>query len=89
MIAGLDVGADDYIMKPYSLKAVLARVRAASGHISLSKSARVKTCPRLESSLNRISNSFFGILTSKPSTIHVLFLRYGLMRLWCSTGLWM
>ncbi|WP_290051421.1 response regulator transcription factor [uncultured Muribaculum sp.] len=28
MIAGLDLGADDYIMKPYSLKAVLARVRA-------------------------------------------------------------
>lgn len=28
MIAGLDLGADDYIMKPYSLKAVSARVRA-------------------------------------------------------------
>lgn len=27
MIRGLDLGADDYIMKPYSLKAVLARVR--------------------------------------------------------------
>lgn len=27
MIHGLDLGADDYIMKPYSLKAVLARVR--------------------------------------------------------------
>lgn len=27
MIEGLDLGADDYIMKPYSLKAVLARVR--------------------------------------------------------------
>ena len=27
MIAGLDLGADDYIMKPYSLKAVLVRVR--------------------------------------------------------------
>lgn len=28
MIAGLDLGADDYIMKPYSLKTVSARVRA-------------------------------------------------------------
>lgn len=28
MIRGLDLGADDYIMKPYSLKAVSARVRA-------------------------------------------------------------
>ncbi|MDE5656252.1 MAG: response regulator transcription factor [Muribaculaceae bacterium] len=27
MILGLDLGADDYIAKPYSLKAVLARVR--------------------------------------------------------------
>ena len=27
MIRGLDLGADDYIMKPYSLKAVLARIR--------------------------------------------------------------
>lgn len=28
MIKGLDLGADDYIMKPYSLKAVSARIRA-------------------------------------------------------------
>ena len=28
MIAGLDLGADDYIAKPFSLKTVLARVRA-------------------------------------------------------------
>lgn len=27
MIRGLDLGADDYIMKPYSLKAMLARIR--------------------------------------------------------------
>ncbi|MDE5688511.1 MAG: response regulator transcription factor [Paramuribaculum sp.] len=27
MIAGLDLGADDYIMKPYSLRGVLARIR--------------------------------------------------------------
>ena len=36
MIAGLDVGADDYIMKPYSLKAVLARVRAVLRRTSAS-----------------------------------------------------
>lgn len=28
MVAGLDLGADDYIMKPYSLRNVLARVKA-------------------------------------------------------------
>ena len=36
MIAGLDIGADDYIMKPYSLKAVLARVRAVLRRTSAS-----------------------------------------------------
>lgn len=28
MIAGLDLGADDYISKPYSMRSVLARIRA-------------------------------------------------------------
>jgi len=28
-IQGLDMGADDYITKPYSIKELLARVRAA------------------------------------------------------------
>ncbi len=36
MIAGLNIGADDYIMKPYSLKAVLARVRAVLRRTSAS-----------------------------------------------------
>lgn len=36
MIAGLDLGADDYIMKPYSLKAVLARVRTVLRRTSVS-----------------------------------------------------
>lgn len=38
MIRGLDLGADDYIMKPYSLKAVLARIRTV-----LRRSASVHT----------------------------------------------
>jgi len=41
MIAGLDSGADDYIMKPYSLKAVSARIRTVlrrSGSIAASGS---------------------------------------------------
>lgn len=35
MIKGLDLGADDYIMKPYSLKAVLARVRSVLRRASI------------------------------------------------------
>lgn len=34
MIDGLDMGADDYITKPYSLKAVLARVRTVLRRMS-------------------------------------------------------
>ena len=34
MIKGLDLGADDYIAKPYSLKSVLARVRAVLRRVS-------------------------------------------------------
>lgn len=41
MIEGLDLGADDYIMKPYSLKAVLARVRSVlrrtATHVAISR----------------------------------------------------
>ncbi len=36
MISGLDLGADDYIMKPYSLKAVLARIRTVLRRTSAS-----------------------------------------------------
>lgn len=36
MIAGLDLGADDYIMKPYSLRSVLARIRTVLRRASLS-----------------------------------------------------
>lgn len=36
MIKGLDLGADDYIMKPYSLKAVAARVRTVLRRIDSS-----------------------------------------------------
>lgn len=39
MIKGLDLGADDYIMKPYSLKAVSARVRAVLRRVDNTVSA--------------------------------------------------
>lgn len=35
MIKGLDLGADDYIMKPYSLNAVLARIRTVLRRASM------------------------------------------------------
>mgnify|MGYP000255348122 CR=1 FL=1 len=40
MIAGLDLGADDYITKPYSLRALSARIRAVFRRISDTRSPR-------------------------------------------------
>lgn len=34
-IMGLELGADDYIIKPFSLREVLARVRATSLNVSI------------------------------------------------------
>lgn len=39
MINGLDLGADDYIVKPYSLRTVLARIRTVLRRMSVIKSA--------------------------------------------------
>lgn len=43
MIKGLDIGADDYIMKPYSLKAMLARIRTVLRRTSTGKKPAVDT----------------------------------------------
>jgi len=40
MISGLDLGADDYIVKPYSLKEVLARVRTVLRRTSVASASR-------------------------------------------------
>lgn len=37
MITGLDSGGDDYIVKPYSLRAVLARIRTVLRRTSISQ----------------------------------------------------
>lgn len=47
-IAGLDLGADDYITKPYSLKSVLARVRSVLRRTS----AAVEPAPALRDSVS-------------------------------------
>ncbi len=40
MIRGLDLGADDYIVKPYSLKAVSARIRTVLRRVESSSATR-------------------------------------------------
>lgn len=40
MIAGLDLGADDYIMKPYSLRSISARIRTVLRRTAAAPSGR-------------------------------------------------
>lgn len=47
MIKGLDLGADDYIMKPYSLKAVSARVRTVLRRVSSSMNSQYATVDKV------------------------------------------
>lgn len=60
MVRGLDLGADDYIMKPYSLKVVLARVRTV---LRRNDAAAQHTEPRTD----RIAYKGLELLTDKKS----------------------
>lgn len=59
MIKGLDLGADDYIAKPYSLRTVLARVRAVL--------RRSGTAPKEEPEHGKIAYGALVIIPSKKS----------------------
>lgn len=47
MIQGLDLGADDYITKPYSLNAMLARIRTVLRRTSAPAISRLPSATRL------------------------------------------
>lgn len=96
MIKGLDLGADDYIMKPYSLKAVLARIRTVLRRTSLIQSSVPKDNDRYSykglvlSARNRICTvdgnevkmpkKEFEILLKLLSNIGQVFTRQQLLR---------
>jgi len=54
-IRGLDIGADDYIVKPYSIKELLARVRAGIRIRSAAKVDDVLTYGTIKMEINRRS----------------------------------
>ena len=63
MIKGLDLGADDYIMKPYSLKAALARIRTVLRRTSAHAAAPVAATDEV---------TYKGLVLSKRNrTCHV------------------
>jgi len=96
MIKGLDLGADDYIMKPYSLKAVLARIRTVLRRTSVSQPSVPKDTDRYSykglvlSARNRICTvdgnevkmpkKEFEILLKLISNIGQVFTRQQLLR---------
>ena len=96
MIKGLDLGADDYIMKPYLLKAVLARIRTVLRRTSVSQPSVPKDTDRYSykglvlSARNRICTvdgnevkmpkKEFEILLKLISNIGQVFTRQQLLR---------
>lgn len=82
MVAGLDLGADDYIVKPFELRALLARIRAVvrrvnarsnslvtSQEITLDPSTYVATFRGIESALSAREFSVLHALMEHPGTI--------------------
>lgn len=64
MIEGLDMGADDYIMKPYSLRSVLARVRTV-----LRRSSSQQTIPTQTIDTGTISYDGLSVVPSNKQCI--------------------
>jgi DNA-binding response OmpR family regulator len=82
MVAGLDLGADDYIVKPFELQALLARIRAimrrvgdrsnllvGSKEITLDPSTYVATFRGIESTLSAREFAVLYALMERPGTI--------------------
>lgn len=57
-VLGLELGADDYVVKPYSLRELISRIRAllrrAYGELSLASSGSILTYGDLELDLDRL-----------------------------------
>jgi DNA-binding response OmpR family regulator len=82
MVTGLDLGADDYIVKPFELRALLARIRAimrrandrshslmSSKEITLDPSTHVATFRGIQSTLSAREFSVMYALMERPGTI--------------------
>jgi DNA-binding response OmpR family regulator len=82
VVAGLDLGADDYVVKPFELRALLARIRAilrrvgdranslmSSREITLDPSTHVATFRGIESTLSAREFAVMYALMERPGTI--------------------
>ena len=71
-IMGLEIGADDYVVKPFSPKEVMARIKAVTRRLVLSNSAKTFSWGSLTIDLDNFSTQVNGtqvILTKKETEI--------------------
>lgn len=72
-IRGLDVGADDYVAKPYSIKELIARVRAALRRPTAGVFAGIITVGQLEIDINKHLLTFAGkVILASPIEFKLL-----------------
>lgn len=76
-IMGLDDGGDDYVVKPFDLPELLARVRALFRRVHDAKTSRVRHGP-LELDLTRRTVYWDGVLTDLSSREYALLERLAL-----------
>ena len=67
-LLGLEVGADDYISKPFSIRQVLARVRAMLRRVQLDNQG-VKTMPTHLTPSSTVHDSHISVANAVPSLI--------------------
>ena len=73
-IQGLDLGADDYIVKPFDAKELLARIKAVLRRSSLPENEKCVTFEDLEISLDNYSVTLDGKqIEMPPKEIELLF----------------
>lgn len=72
-VRGLDIGADDYMSKPYSIKELIARIRAALRRPTVSQSGGEIVVGQLQVNLERHHVSFAGIrVQTSPTEFRLL-----------------
>ena len=68
-ILGLEVGADDYISKPFSMREVLARVRAILRRVALDSQLAHRSVPAPASTTTSKENPSTPVTSTSPSSI--------------------
>jgi DNA-binding response OmpR family regulator len=71
-IHGLNIGADDYIVKPYDMGELLARIHAVARRDAAARPVPAQAQPRLDDALELLGRAFGLVLdqASRRATVH-------------------